>query len=78
MMVVGAVSLSVNDYYPVLILPGPMYLSAPEHVLQRAARSSGTTVSLQNPLRPLPALPKYTLGISPMRRGAFALATIRF
>ena len=77
-MVVGAVSLSVNDYYPVLILPGPMYLSAPEHVLQRAARASGATVSLQSPLRPLPALPKYTLGISPMRRGTFALATIRF
>ena len=70
---------AADDYYPVLILPGPMYLRAPEHVLQRTARASGTTVSLQNPFRPLPALPKYTLGISPTRRGgAFALATVRF
>lgn len=75
----GLVMVQFDDYYPVLILPGPMYLRAPEHVLQRAARASGTTVSLRNPLRPLPALPKYTLGISPMRRrGAFALATVRF
>ena len=65
----GIIAEVTDHDYPVLILPGQMYLRAPEHVLQRAARASGATVSLQNPLRPLPAIPKYTLGLSPMRRG---------